>query len=466
MSDNTLLDNFSSLVAELNETKGTNNKIEVLKSYPNCIELIKRLKDETVTDLGIKSIDNYKKKSKKVEPHPGDFSIVDLYDMLVNRDITGDLAISTVLAYIKQYPSHEQTIIGFLTKTTRLNRIGKESIIKAFPGTFNMFEVALAETYNEDRYKRELTKTGNAWISKKIDGVRLITIIKGAQEKKQGEKDIAKLYDINFYSRLGNKFTSLNNLRPYIHDIIKNNPQIENYWNEGIVLDGEFIVMNNGKEDFNLAVGQIKRIKEQVEKPYYIIFDMMKLSVFNKEEQGDKTEERYKLINKTIPNEYDSISDNKNFPPGLYRIKQHSYKNIDTLKKRASDEGWEGIMIRFNDYYKPKRSYNIMKWKLFQDDEYEVKDVEIKDMPFVTKSGGEEFLRALNSIIIHVDKGCIVNVGSGFSKEERLKYAKNPDLIIGKIVKIKYQEKLYDVKTQKHSLRMPIFVGFRPSKDT
>ena len=55
---------------------------------------------------------------------------------------------------------------------------------------------------------------------------------------------------------------------------------------------------------------------------------------------------------------------------------------------------------------------------------------------------------------IELPCGDRVNVGGGLTKEQRIEWLKNPKLILGKTVTIKYLEETTDVNG-KHSLRHP-----------
>lgn len=66
----------------------------------------------------------------------------------------------------------------------------------------------------------------------------------------------------------------------------------------------------------------------------------------------------------------------------------------------------------------------------------------------------------MTNIIFEID-GNEVSCGSGFGLEERNKYYNNPELIVNKLVTIKYFEKCSDSKTNLPSLRFPIFKGIK-----
>jgi DNA ligase-1 len=120
---------------------------------------------------------------------------------------------------------------------------------------------------------------------------------------------------------------------------------------------------------------------------------------------------------------------------------------------KANKYGWEGLMIRKNEIYKGKRSSDILKIKTFVDAEYLVVGVEnsINRVIVEGKEVEEEMLK--NVIIEH--KGCQVQVGSGFSQEQRRKYFKNPEEIIGKTITVQYFEETENLQGG-YSLRFPV----------
>ncbi len=56
-----------------------------------------------------------------------------------------------------------------------------------------------------------------------------------------------------------------------------------------------------------------------------------------------------------------------------------------------------------------------------------------------------------------------VNVGSGFTDEQRDKYTR--ENTVGKIVAVKYNARIQDKKTLQHSLFLPVFLELREDKD-
>jgi DNA ligase-1 len=121
---------------------------------------------------------------------------------------------------------------------------------------------------------------------------------------------------------------------------------------------------------------------------------------------------------------------------------------------KAKEYDWEGLMLRADEPYKGKRSKDLLKFKSFFDDEYEVVDVEMG--PFRYVLNGKEHEETMLSCVMIQHKGYIVRVGSGFSIEQRQEFYQDPNKILGKIIEVQYFE---ETKNQDGgiSLRFPTF---------
>ena len=147
---------------------------------------------------------------------------------------------------------------------------------------------------------------------------------------------------------------------------------------------------------------------------------------------------------------------NKNQNKYLKVLKQkpiNSFKELEDKTQKASEMGWEGLMIRKDDIYKGKRSNDILKVKTFHDDEYIVKDVMFGPLRYV-KEGLEVEEEMLSGVLIE-HKGNTVRVGSGFSIEQRQHYFSKPDDIIGKEITVQYFEESQN-QNGEYSLRFPV----------
>lgn len=88
-----------------------------------------------------------------------------------------------------------------------------------------------------------------------------------------------------------------------------------------------------------------------------------------------------------------------------------------------------------------------------QDAEYIVEDVIMGKVTY-NEGGSKEYDAASALVIRH--RGSEVKVGSGLSKEQRLRWFDHPEEIIGKTVTIQYFEETMDSKTGEPSLRFPV----------
>ena len=104
--------------------------------------------------------------------------------------------------------------------------------------------------------------------------------------------------------------------------------------------------------------------------------------------------------------------------------------------------------------YKTKRTSDLLKVKKFHNADVKCVDVFI---------GGGKYSNTLGGITIDY-KSNLVNVGSGFTDEERDYYWNNKDEIIGKIVDIQFFEESTNQKDDGISLRFPTFKSVRSDK--
>lgn len=445
-NDAAILRRTQEMINELNNIKGTNAKKEALVKYGNILPLIKRVWDpNTTTGITSQSLKDFKKKGKSVEI--GKFTILGLFDSFTERKVTGDAARASVLHLCELYPQYKDLIPMIYEKDLKM-RIGAKTILEVFPGIFQIFEVALSKEFDEEVFARKLEEFKNvhppAFLSMKVDGVRLLS-------KMPYEGDTI------FQSREGNEFTSLKTYKSKLDKFYLEAPK-EVDARGGIVLDGELVELDeNGKVDFKATVSAARQKDIQMKNPKIEAFDLLMLDEFESAVLRDKIlGERLEMLSKIVKNDTSGL---------VEMLEQVPYTPaaFEAMKERAKKEGWEGIMIRFNTTYESKRTNNLLKWKLFQTEEYKVHDLVFKDMAFPNTKGGTDTLMCLNSVIIK-HKECDVYVGSGFSKEQRLEFYKDPSKIKNKYILVQFQEEFQDKNTKKWSLRLPTLVSILGDK--
>jgi len=367
--------------------------------------------------------DNLKKKNHLVARKNEYKNFFDLLDALKSRKITGHDAISAVNSFIEHYSEYEELIHCIIDKDLK-TRAGDKIINKAIRDHIPEFSVALA-----DKYEPKLVDWKDGWyVSRKIDGARCIAIVDSDG-------------NATFYSRTGKEFDTLG----VVADGIKN-LNITN-----VVFDGELcLVDDDGNEDFQGVMKQLKKKDHTIPNPSFKIFDMLTHDEFysKKGEKNRPYSIRYNNLREVMRN---------NSCTCLSVLGQELIKDDDHFAewtKRGNDYGWEGVMLRADEPYKGKRSKDLLKVKKFFDDEYKVIDTEMGDFRYV--KDGAEWEETMLSCVMIQHKNNIVRVGSGFTIEQRQEFYQNPDKILGKIITVQYFE---ETKNQDGgiSLRFPTF---------
>lgn len=369
----------------------------------------------------------------------GELTIDDNYNIfheglnkLNNREITGNDASIYIADIINKYNNEDQSILLKILKRNLKIGLSYDSFLDIIGERKSKFEVALAENLNKVKNVNPID--GTYFISRKLDGVRCICYV-----NKYIDNNGNKNFDIKFISRQNKEFTTLSNLIEPIKKLM-NNINI-NEW----ILDGEICMMDDdGNENFSNLMKEITRKKHTIKNPKYNIFDMMLQTEFDGISKSANFSDRLTFMN------------NLEQQPQVKILEQERVTSQEILDKwinMSKENNWEGCMLRKDVPYKSGRSKDLLKIKDMQDSEYIIKDVITGKMTF-NENGNKEFDVVTALVIEH--KGNIVNVGSGLSKEQRLRWFKYPDEIIGKQVTIQYFEETQDSKTKEFSLRFPV----------
>ncbi|KAF9114194.1 hypothetical protein BGX27_011467 [Mortierella sp. AM989] len=123
-------------------------------------------------------------------------------------------------------------------------------------------------------------------------------------------------------------------------------------------------------------------------------------------------------------------------------LKQTKIESVAQLEKMialSADRGWEGIILRKDVGYEGKRSRNMLKIKKFHDAEFIVQEAMVGSMRVSLHGQFEERDNVLTNVVV-LHRGNKVRVGSGFSMEDRIRFGKDPSLIIGKTITVQYFE--------------------------
>lgn len=350
----------------------------------------------------------------------------DLLDDLKSRKITGHDAIGAVHSFIDSQANKsniEELIYCIIDKDLK-TRAGDKIINKAIPDWIPEFSVALAE-----KYEPKLVDWKDGWyVSRKIDGARCIAIVDEAGE-------------VTFLSRTGKVFDTL--------EVVANG--IKAIGLNSIVLDGELcLVDEDGNEDFQGVMKELRKKDHTIPNPSFKIFDMVTTEEFYSKK--GKSNRPYSIRYADLCGTMQS-----NQCPCLTVLEQDEIMDDDHFAEwidKSTKEKWEGLMLRADEPYKGKRSKDLLKYKSFFDDEYEVIDTEMG--PFRYVLNGREQEETMLSCVMIKHKDHIVRVGSGFTIDQRQDFYKHPQKILGKIITVQYFEETEN-QDGGISLRFPTF---------
>ena len=415
------LNYLQSFIDEMNDSSSGNYKIETIKKHSDS-KFLQMIFNYTYNPYKKYNVTSKNcKKNSGLLGHPNTYgSIFTILNDLANRVSTGHTSIANVNRFILENKQHETLIYNIIDRDLKMGA-STSSINKVIPGCIPTFKVALANPYN---VKRVDFKSGDWYGSRKLDGVRCIC---------RKENDT-----VTFFSRSGKEFLTLGNLENEILKIPGN-----------FILDGEICMVDkDGNEDFQGIMKQIRKKDHQIEKPKFFVFDYLTLKQFDNQTGITPLTFRLELGKNSLPENINS--DMLEFLPQEQLTTEEQFTE---MAKDAEEAGFEGIMVRKNVGYEGKRSHNLLKVKKFHDAEYTVLGTTNAFIRW-TENGKQVERECLSNITIE-HKGCKVNVGSGFSKEQREMYFKSPQDIIGKTVTIQYFE---ESKNQNggYSLRFPV----------
>jgi len=420
-----LIQNLQSLQAfldEMNESSSGNHKIAIIRKHKDN-EFLKKVFHYTYNHYKKYGVHTkvLKKNSALVAASNQYQDLFQLLDDLAENNLTGHAAVKAVNSFVNEIPTDLQKLVHYVLDRDLRMGASLTSVLKIHPDIVPIFKVALAHPYSPSRTDFE----NEEWYgSRKLDGVRCIC-------RKEGNS-------VTFYSRNGKEFETLGRIADDVRQIPGN-----------FILDGEVCMVNeNGAEDFQGIMKEIRRKDHTIENPKFLVFDCLTIEEFDNHKGSTKLSDR--LLRKPI----DQISFVEYKTLDL--VEQVLIKTEEQFTEMAKDaelKGYEGIMVRKNISYEGTRSHNLLKVKKFHDAEYTVLECVNGNIRW-TENGQQIEKECLSSIIIE-HKGCKVSVGSGFSKEQREYYLNRHTELIGKTVTIQYFEESTNINGG-YSLRFPV----------
>lgn len=414
------------LFKQIQETSSLNDKKDIITAnkdnelFKKCLRFL--LDGNIVTGIS----------DKKIHKIP-DIGLVDvskldeftdMMDYLIKNNTGTDIDIYRIQSFIRCHYDNKEFYEQMITKTFRLGADVK-LVNKCIRGLIPTFDVMLGTPIDKVKLK------GDEWISisRKLNGTRCAFI---------GDKCM---------TRQGKEYKGLDHIIKDLHSLgLKN-----------CFVDGELLYKNeeglSDSEAFQKGTGIAMSKDADKYDLKLVVFDAFPLEEFLNGKSKDSYYERKQFLLK-IKKDIDLFDEVKNV-----EIVQMCYEGTDHTEiwkwlDYAEENDWEGIILNLDTPYECKRTKNLIKVKKFF-------SCDIKCIGIEEGSGRNKGL--LGALVCDY-KGNKVNVGSGFSDEDRKRIWQHPEDVIGKVISVKYKEETKN-KDGGISIQFPVFEAVRFDKN-
>ena len=360
--------------------------------------------------------------------------------VLSDRVMTGHAAINHLQFILGSLSKEDAKIIERIIAKDMRCGVSEATVNKIWPGTISSYPVMLASGYDQKLVDKIQFP---AYVQLKLDGMRFNAIVKGEV--------------VEYRSRNGKELTIPNKTfdMPFI--------TMAKFYGEDMVFDGELLVVDATGKPVNRQTGNgilSKSIKGTmgVQEAVNVRATLWDAITFEKFSQGiDK--EPYSARMSKLSNAISYMRGQKgqigHYIDLVWNKQVNDIATAQKIFEKFLAEGQEGTILKSKDgIWEDKRSKTQIKFKGELECELKVVDWE---------EGTGKNVGRLGALVCESSDGVIrVNVGSGYSDEQRDEYTKK---VIGKIITVKYNARIKD-RSGVESLFLPVFIELREDKDT
>jgi len=354
----------------------------------------------------------------------------------INRSLTGNLARDTVAQMMAS--ATKAQLNGWyrriLIKDLRCG-VSEKTVNKVVEKKWPEYVVPIFSCQlAHDSANHESKVSGRKLIEVKLDGVRVITIV-----RTDGRVDM--------FSRNGKELANFPHVTEQISAVVKKAPP-----KYDLVLDGE--IMSSSFQDLMTQVHRKSNVKAN--DAILNLFDMCPLEDFEKGSWDKSQTVRSQMVQAWVEKNHSDMPNVTCLANELVDLDtaegQLRYKEINA---QAVAGGYEGIMIKDpNAGYECKRSVSWLKLKPF---------IEVSLTVVAVEEGTGKNIGRLGALVCEGEddgRRILVNVGSGFTDDQRIAFWAARAEIVGDIVEVR-ADAITQNQDGTYSLRFPRFLRFR-----
>jgi len=406
----------SEILVQINNTQGTNAKLDILRANSDNELLQKVLKYslDTFIKFNVKKIPKVTHKYKPIHTEQEVWDrFFEVADLCEKKELSGNAAIAAFQEVFSQTPVEDEYWMRRVLLKKSATGLARTTTNKVFPGLIKVFKVQLAEKWSDKTASKLPTRI---MIEPKLDGIRSLSVVQDGTCQMFSRS--GKIFS-NFDDTLGAELAKLPNG----------------------VYDGEIM-----SDNFTALMRQVRRkTNVDVSDSYLAIFDFVTL---------DEWETRVGVHSMSYRRAHLEKVFSENQLDGVFLVEQKEIDNdlgqVIVCQREWEALGYEGAMVKNPDApYNFGRSDSVLKVKSFH-------DIDLEVIGF--RGGTGKHKGKLGSILVDCN-GVEVNVGSGFKDDQRIEVWENKDKYLGMTAECRYQE-----MTEDGSLRFPTFVHWRLDK--
>jgi len=359
--------------------------------------------------------------------------------VLSDRVMTGHAAINHLQFILGSLSKEDAKIIERIIAKDMRCGVSEATVNKIWPGTVPSYPVMLASGYDQKLVDKIQFP---AYVQLKLDGMRFNAIVKGEV--------------VEYRSRNGKELTIPNKVFdiPFI--------TMAKFYGEDMVFDGELLVVDATGKPVNRQTGNgilSKSIKgtmgeEEATNVRATLWDAITFEKFSQGIDKEIYSTRIEKLSKAISYMRGQKGQIGHYIDLVWNKQVNDIATAQKIFEKFLAEGQEGTILKSKDgIWEDKRSKTQIKFKGELECELKVVDWE---------EGTGKNVGRLGALVCESSDGVIrVNVGSGYSDEQRDEYTRK---VIGKIITVKYNARIKD-RSGVESLFLPVFIELREDKD-